>query len=393
MEMQHTLKGPVSLNGTGLHTGAKTTVTLKPLPENSGIVFQRTDLPGQPKIEADIDYVVSIERGTTIGQGDARVSTIEHVMASFHGLKIDNALVEVDGEEIPLCDGSAREFVKALQQAGIEEQREERRYIVIEQPILYEDTRDKQKALSIFPAESFHLTFMIDYNHPALGAQHTTMFDLAEFESEYASARTFCFLSEIMALYNQGLIKGGSLDSAVVVQDCPVTDEIKASLKSLFHIPGAITEGKNELRYPNELCRHKALDLLGDIYLIGAPLRAHLLAGRSGHAANIEMTRKIRKLNLRPKSLSAKFVYDIDQIKGIIPHRYPFLLVDRVVELIPGKYARGYKNVTANEEFFQGHFPGNPIMPGVLIIEALAQLGCTAMLIKSAVCQFLKSVT
>ncbi|MFH0919150.1 MAG: bifunctional UDP-3-O-[3-hydroxymyristoyl] N-acetylglucosamine deacetylase/3-hydroxyacyl-ACP dehydratase [Fibrobacterota bacterium] len=381
MEMQHTLKDPVSVSGVGLHTGASTTVTFKPLPENSGIVFQRTDLPGQPKIEADIDYVVSLDRGTTLGAGEARVSTIEHVMATFHGLKIDNALVEVNGEEVPLCDGSAREFVAAIRRAGVEEQHEERRFIIIEKPILYEDARDTQKALSIFPADGFHLTFMIDYNHPALGAQHTTLFSVDEFETEYAHARTFCFLSEILNLHAQGLIKGGRMESAVVVQDCPVTEEIKAKLKSLFNIPGDIFEGQNgflnntELRYPNELCRHKALDLLGDIYLIGAPLKAHLLAGRSGHSANIEMARKIRKLNLRPKSTSNTFVYDIDKIKTILPHRYPFLLVDRVLEIEKDKRILAKKNVTANEPFFQGHFPDYPIMPGVLQCEAMAQTG------------------
>ena len=382
MDKQHTLRGEVSLKGTGLHTGASTTVTIKPLPENSGIIFQRTDLPGQPKIEADIDYVVSIDRGTTLGTGDVKISTIEHVMAAFNGLEVDNALVAVDGEEVPLCDGSAIEFVNAITGIGLEEQREARRFIHLDKPILYEDARDKQKALSIFPAEGFHLTFMIDYNHPALGAQHTTMFDMREeFIRDFASARTFCFLSEVIELYNRGLIKGGSLDSAVVVQDGPVTEEIKAKLRSLFHIKKEIFEGSSgflnntELRYPNELCRHKALDLLGDIYLIGAPMKAHLLAARSGHAANIEMARKIRKMNIRPKASSASFVYDIDKIRSILPHRYPFLMVDRVLELEKDKRILARKNLSINEPFFQGHYPNYPIMPGVLQIEAMAQVG------------------
>ncbi len=378
MEMQHTINGSVSVSGVGLHTGKYTTATIKPLPENSGIVFKRVDLPSQPQIEADIDFVVSIARGTTLGIGEVRINTVEHIMAAFHGMRIDNALVEIDGEELPLCDGSSGEFVKAIKKVGLLEQQEERRYIHIEQPILYED---KQKALSIFPSDSFHLTFMIDYNHPALGAQHTTLFNLDEFEVEYASARTFCFLSEVLGLHNSGLIKGASLDSAMVVQDVPYSDEIGAKLKELFNIKGDVYAGENgflnntPLKYPNELCRHKALDLLGDIYLIGAPLKAHLLAARSGHAANIEMAKKIRKLNLRPKASRNSFVYDIDKIKTILPHRYPFLLVDRVLELEKDKRILAKKNVTANEPFFQGHFPNFPIMPGVLQVEAMAQVG------------------
>jgi UDP-3-O-[3-hydroxymyristoyl] N-acetylglucosamine deacetylase/3-hydroxyacyl-[acyl-carrier-protein] dehydratase len=378
MEMQHTLNGQSPVSGIGLHTGKTTTATIKPLPENSGIVFQRTDLPGKPTVEADIDYVVSLARGTTIGIGDTKISTIEHLMAALHGLKIDNAMVEVDGEELPLCDGSSTEWVKAIKNGGVVEQQEERRYIHIEQPILYEDN---QKALSIFPSDNFHLTFMIDYNHPALGAQHTTLFNLDEFENEYSRARTFCFLSEVLGLHKSGLIKGASLDSAVVVQDQPLTEETKNSLRQLFNIKGDIFTGENgflnntQLKYPNELCRHKALDLLGDIYLIGAPLKAHLLAARSGHAANIAMAKKIRKLNLHPKASRNSFVYDIDKIKTILPHRYPFLMVDRVLELEKDKRILAKKNVTVNEPFFQGHFPNFPIMPGVLQVEAMAQVG------------------
>jgi UDP-3-O-[3-hydroxymyristoyl] N-acetylglucosamine deacetylase/3-hydroxyacyl-[acyl-carrier-protein] dehydratase len=382
MEMQQTLNSEVSVTGMGLHTGATTTVKLKPLPENSGIVFQRTDLKDMPKIEADIDYVVSLERGTTLGCDGVKLHSIEHVMATFHGLKVDNALVEVNGEEIPLCDGSAKAFVDAVLKAGLQAQNEERRYLHIERPILYEDNEDKQKALSVFPADSFHLTFMIDYNHPALGAQHTTMFDMDdEFVKDFASARTFCFLSEVLHLYNQGLIKGGRLDSAMVVQDQAVTDEIKQKLKNLFKIKEDIFEGKNgylnnkALRFPNELCRHKALDLLGDIYLIGAPLKAHLLAARSGHAANIALARKIRKMNIQPKVSSIEMVYDAEKIRKILPHRYPFLLVDRVIDIEKGKRILARKNLTTNEPFFQGHFPDYPIMPGVLQIEALAQTG------------------
>jgi len=338
------------------------------------------DLKDKPQVEADIDYVVSLDRGTTIGRDDVKIHSIEHIMAAFHGLKIDNVLIELDGEEVPLCDGSALEFVDAIKKAGIEEQHEERRFIHIEKPLLYEDSH---KALSIFPAENFHLTFMIDYNHPALGAQHTTMFDMAEeFVREYAPARTFCFLSEILDLYNKGLIKGGRINNAVVVQDQKLTTETVTQLKNLFTISENIFEGKNgflnntELRYPNELCRHKALDLIGDIYLIGAPLKAHLLAARSGHAANIEMARRIRKANIRPRaSGTGKYIYDIEQIKAILPHRYPFLMVDRVIEIEKDKRILAMKNLTVNELFFQGHYPNYPIMPGVLQIEALAQTG------------------
>ncbi|MFP4520552.1 MAG: bifunctional UDP-3-O-[3-hydroxymyristoyl] N-acetylglucosamine deacetylase/3-hydroxyacyl-ACP dehydratase [Fibrobacterota bacterium] len=381
MEKQKTIKNEVSLSGVGLHTGAKAEITLKPLPENSGIWFQRVDNPDKVRILADIDNVTDISRGTTISSDGVKVSTIEHIMAAFFGASIDNVLVEINNEELPILDGSSACFLDLIKKAGPVEQDAERLFIEIDRP-LYHEVKGSDLALSIMPSEEFRLTFMIDYANPALGVQHTTMFDFDEFEKEYAPARTFCFLSEIEHLREKGLIKGGSIKSAVVVQDKDVNEEEIAYFKKLFGLKENVTAGKNgflnneSLRFKNELCRHKALDLMGDFYLLGAPMKAFVLAARSGHAANIEMARRIRKeFKIRKRKETLPVFFGIDEIKKILPHRYPFLLVDRVTDLTAGKNIRAYKNVSVNEEFFNGHFPDFPVMPGVLQVEGLAQTG------------------
>ncbi len=379
MIKQKTIGSDARLEGIGLHLGKHTKICIKPAPPNHGIVFKRVDLPDSLPIPADIDYVEKgLERETCIGRDGVMIYSIEHIMASFAGMEIDNALVEVDGEEIPRCDGNAIPFVNAIKESGIVEQSAPRRFICIDEPILYEN--DNNVALSVFPSDRFRLTLMVDFNHPAIGAQHTTLFDMSEFEKEYAPARTFCFLSEVLELRKSGIIKGGSLTSALVAQDMEKNEDHLGKVKELFGKGEEIHWGENgflndpTLRYDNEVCRHKALDLMGDLYMLGAPLKAHVLGARTGHTANIEMARRIRKQYDKKKPVDDK-EFGINRILEILPHRYPFLLVDKVLDIVPKKRITAIKNVSINEPYFQGHFPEFPVMPGVLQIEALAQAG------------------
>ncbi|ERP31759.1 bifunctional UDP-3-O-[3-hydroxymyristoyl] N-acetylglucosamine deacetylase/3-hydroxyacyl-ACP dehydratase [Chitinivibrio alkaliphilus] len=372
---QKTVQKTGSLSGIGLHTGAESTVTLVPAPEDYGIRFVRVDLPDKTEIPADINFIVGNARGTAIGIGSAVVHTIEHLMATLAAFGISNLRVEVNAEEIPLMDGSAQPFFSLVKELGVCEQEKEQEYIVISEPMwLYSNGNT---ALSVFPADQFHLSLMMDFDNPAIGAQHTTIFNLEDFETDFAPARTFCFLSEIEHLREKGLIKGASINSAVVVQDKSFSTEDAHRLEQLMQQDETIRPGTNgfvnntELRFENELCRHKALDLVGDLYLLGKPLKGHILGARSGHAANHELAKKIREhFNKKEQNMSKIEYKDILQL---LPHRYPFLLVDGVDEITPGESIVAYKNVSFNEQFFQGHFPDNPIMPGVLQIEALAQ--------------------
>lgn len=387
LELQRTICKPVSISGIGLHTGTPCTLTFKPAPINAGIKFIRVDLGGNPEIPAIVDYVVDISRGTTLGIGDAKVHTVEHVLAAIAGLQIDNITIEINGIEPPVGDGSALPFVEILHKAGIETQDAPKDYLVIDQEVAFHD-EDRKVDIVALPLDGFRATIMVDYENPALGSQHTGLFDLEkEFVTEFAPCRTFCFLSEVEMLAKQGLIKGGNLDNAVVIVDNKVDEEQLSALSKKLGVD-KITVGKSgflndkSLKFKNEPVRHKLLDMLGDFCLIGAPIKAQILAARPGHAANVEFAKKIRKL-YQQKKIVKKYqfvkkegvVFDINAIHRILPHRYPFILVDKVVELEFDNKVVAIKNVTRNEEFFNGHFPGQPVMPGVLQIEALGQAG------------------
>ncbi|MGK9367696.1 bifunctional UDP-3-O-[3-hydroxymyristoyl] N-acetylglucosamine deacetylase/3-hydroxyacyl-ACP dehydratase [Melioribacter sp. Ez-97] len=387
LELQRTIAKPVSLSGTGLHTGTSCTITFKPAPENHGIKFVRVDLGGNPEIPATVDYVVDLSRGTTLAVGEAKVHTVEHVLAAIVGLQIDNIIIEIDGIEPPVGDGSAMPFVEKLLEAGFVTQDTPKDYLVIDQEVMYHDEENGIDIVAL-PLNDYRITIMVDYQNPALGSQHTGMFNLEkEFVKEFAPARTFCFLSEVEMLADQGLIKGGNIDNAVVIVDHDLDDEGLNRLKGKLKLPEDVSvthEGflsHNKLRFKNEPVRHKLLDMLGDLALIGAPIKAQILAARPGHRANVEFAKKIRAL-YQQKKLVKKYqfvkkegvVFDANAIQRILPHRYPFLLVDKIIDLELDKRVVGVKSVTINEPFFQGHFPGQPIMPGVLIVEAMAQV-------------------
>jgi UDP-3-O-[3-hydroxymyristoyl] N-acetylglucosamine deacetylase/3-hydroxyacyl-[acyl-carrier-protein] dehydratase len=387
---QRTISKEVSITGIGLHTGNHSTLTFKPAPEDYGIRFKRVDMKDSPEILADIDHVVDISRGTTIAVGDVSVKTVEHVLAAISGCEIDNIVVELTSNEPPVIDGSAKPFVDILHEAGFKEQNAPKDYLIIDELVHYHDD-EKEVDIVGMPLDDFKMTVMIDYRNPALGSQYTGLFSLEnEFSGEFAPARTFCFLHEVEELYESGLIKGGKFDNAVVIVDREISQDQLEAMMNRLGIRDSVMLGENgilnngELRFRNEPARHKLLDLIGDMALIGAPIKGHILAARPGHKANIEFVKMLRKLyeqnKLKKKykltgASPEKVVFDINAIKKMLPHRYPFLLVDKVIEMEVGKRIVGVKNVTVNEPFFQGHFPQKPVMPGVLIIEAMAQTG------------------
>ncbi len=385
---QHTIKWKTQYSGVGLHTGTKSIITFLPAAPNSGIRFIRTDLPDNPEVPALIDYVVDISRRTTLQSGDAVVHTVEHILGAIAGLQIDNLDIEINGIEPPVGDGSAMPFVEVLMNAGLEDQNTPRNFMVVDETITYKE-EERGVEIVALPLDDYRITVMIDFNNPALGSQHSGLFSLDnEFVNEFAPARTFCFLKEVEMLQDHGLIQGGTLDSAVIIVDEELDKEEFSRLQKKLVIPDDVVLGKNgilnnlELKFKNEPCRHKLLDVIGDLALVGAPIKAQILAARSGHKANIEFAKKLRKL-YNKQQLTKKYqivpkagvVFDVNAIQKILPHRYPFLLVDKITELDVGKRIVGVKNVTSNEPFFQGHFPSHPIMPGVLVIEAMAQVG------------------
>ena len=381
---QKTLKAPISFSGTGLHTGVNVSMTVLPTEENRGIVFRRTDLEGTPEVAALSDYVTDTSRSTTIENNGAKVSTIEHLMAALWSCGVDNAVVEIDGPEVPIMDGSARDYAQAIAKTGLVEQNADIKYYQVSEKVSY-TIPEKGVEIDIYPDEEFGVSLHIDYGSKVLGNQYATFREQDDFAENIAPCRTFVFLHELEPLLQNNLIKGGDLDNAIVVVEHSVSEEELERLRKVFNKPGIqVNQGylnNLDLRFYNEPARHKLLDILGDFALLGIRLKGRVLATRPGHFANTEMIKLLRK-NIRRAGTKPHYAYnpnetpkyDINQIRQKLPHRPPFLLVDKIIHIDDNSVA-GIKNVTMNEPFFVGHFPDEPVMPGVLIVEAMAQCG------------------
>lgn len=386
-EKQRTLKESIVFNGVGLHTGEAVTMEICPAADNHGYKFQRVDLENQPIIKADVDYVVATDRGTTLEQHGARVYTTEHVLAALYACQVDNALIKINGPEIPIMDGSAILFVNEIERAGFEDQSADRDYFELNENIPWEDLEKGIEFLAI-PDVNYRLTVMVDYNSPVLGTQHASMYQLGDFKKEIAKCRTFVFLRELEYLASNNLIKGGDLDNAIVLVDRPdvAQEELDRLAKLLgkdklqISIDGIGVLNSTKLQYENEPARHKLLDIVGDLALVGKPIKAHILAARPGHSGNVRFAKVLKEQIKKQQNQGRHFdltkdpVYDINDIERILPHRYPFLMVDKIIEIQENSIL-GVKNITMNEPQFTGHFPGNPVFPGVLQIEAMAQVG------------------
>ena len=374
------------MQGVGLHTGKHVTLTIKPAAAGHGYRFQRVDLEEQPVIPADVKLVISTNRSTTLKIGDVQVSTVEHVLSALYGSGVDNALLEIDGPEMPIMDGTALPFVKAIQEVGLVELEQEREYFVITEPISYRDEVTGTELMAL-PADHFEATVMIDFNSPVLGPQFASLQSINDYQSQIAPCRTFVFLHELEKLLEVGLIKGGDLDNAIVIADRLMDqDELDVLAKKLGK-PAIKVESEGvlntiKLHFPNEPARHKLLDVMGDLALVGKPILGKIVATKPGHTANVEFAKILKKQYTEKRRLVGIPRYDPEKepvldfagIMGLLPHRYPFLLVDKIIE-ISETHVVGIKNITMNEGLFQGHFPGNPIFPGVLQIEAMAQTG------------------
>lgn len=383
--MQKTLQQEVTLSGIGLHTGKEVKLTMKPAKENTGFVFVRTDLEGHPQVEADVNYVVATERGTTLEKLGVKITTCEHLLAALVGCDIDNAILEMDASEPPILDGSSKYFVEAIESVGVVEQNIAREYLVVKEVLTYSDPATGSE-ITIIPSDTYEVTTMVDFGTKVLGTQNATLKNISEFKDEISSARTFSFLHELEMLLDHGLIKGGDISNAIVYVDKDLTPETTEKLKKAFGKdnvsirPNGILDNLN-LNYPNEAARHKLLDVIGDLALAGVKIKGKVIANKPGHYVNTQFAKKLnrqwklqKKKNVPDFDLTKEPVFDINGIMKLMPHRPPFLLIDKILEL-SDSHVVGLKNVTMNEPFFVGHFPKEPVMPGVLQVEALAQTG------------------
>ncbi len=384
--LQRTLRNSFSISGAGLHTGKEVTMTFHPAPVNHGVKFRRTDLTDQPIIDADADLVVDISRGTSLEKDGTRIMTTEHVLAALAGFQIDNVLIDIDCSETPILDGSSRLYAEAIEESGVAEQEAFREFIEIDRIISYHDRKHKTELIAI-PSDSFRLSVMIDYDSNVLTTQYAILDQIEDFKDQIARCRTFVFLHELEYLIQHNLIRGGDLNNAIVFVDKIISQDELDRLAAFFNKPRVtvLKEGilnNVNLFYPNEPARHKLLDLIGDLALVGKPIKAHIIAKRPGHHANVRFAQMIKELSKSqakkekapPVDLTKPPLYDINQIQRILPHRPPFLLIDKVLEMTDHSVV-AVKNVTMNESFFVGHFPDEPVMPGVLQVEAMAQSG------------------